>query len=89
MGQRLNWEAANRRDRLKRRAAPKKKLPRRKSPAPKVPLSKKPSTKAQRQCIASLARKCEVKPRSCRSLNAASFEINRLKALLAQKTTES
>jgi len=76
---RLDWEKAKSRDLLKRRAAPKKKPEKRKSPA-----SKKRSTKAQRRHIASLARECGVKPGPSRSLDAASFEINRLKALLAE-----
>jgi hypothetical protein len=84
MGQRLNWEVANRRDLLKRRAAPKKPLPKRKSPAPTVPLSKKPSTKVQRQYIASLSLQCGVRPRLYTTTDAASFEIDRLKALLAE-----
>ena len=72
MGQRLNWEVANRRDLLKRRAAPKKPLPKRKS------------TDAQLRYITSLSLQCGVRPRLYTTTDAASFEIDRLKALLAE-----
>ena len=73
MGRRLNWEAANRRDLVKLEGARSTR-----------PLSVRPMTDAQRRLTSALARQCGVEPRFYGTTGAASLEINRLKALLAE-----
>jgi len=74
MGRRLDWEAANRRDRGK---------PTYGRSSPRLPT--KEITDRQRRYITALARKCGVEAHFFGNTGAASCEINRLKALLAAK----